>query len=290
MRFGEKLKKLRKGKGYTQQAVAKACGLTTRAYIAYEQKNVRPRNRETYTKLADKFDCDVNYLLMDDTAAIKGTTVAIAAFASLLGPFAIAGMPILLSAGPAILGSLTSTRFNENTEDTSPEVLTYNNDLLLQYDKRQKQFRAAATGILISKLAFKGIACQLGTNNELDKLGGLPDAYLILNGQNIDSWWFSFWAKDKKLDENVVISVKDQANIMICRYTGLQADPMRKVSIVVDDEELFEALCAYKGHNSYRGNLTAILLDIENCDINKEIVISSYNENDEDSLVSLLSE
>lgn len=66
MKFGEKLKQLRATKGTTQIQVAKACGVSRRTYIGYEQEGRYPRNREIYKTLADYFDVDINYLLTED--------------------------------------------------------------------------------------------------------------------------------------------------------------------------------------------------------------------------------
>lgn len=66
MKFGEKLKQLRTNKGASQEETAKACGITRRTYISYEQGGRYPRNREVYSRLADFFDVDQNYLLTED--------------------------------------------------------------------------------------------------------------------------------------------------------------------------------------------------------------------------------
>jgi len=66
MKFGEKLKELRTGKKLSQDELAKAVGVSRRAYIGYEQEGRYPRYREVYGKLAEILGCDVNYLLAED--------------------------------------------------------------------------------------------------------------------------------------------------------------------------------------------------------------------------------
>jgi transcriptional regulator with XRE-family HTH domain len=66
MKFGEKIKQLRTNKGASQEETAKACGISRRTYIGYEQEGRYPRNREVYSRLADFFDVDQNYLLTED--------------------------------------------------------------------------------------------------------------------------------------------------------------------------------------------------------------------------------
>ena len=66
MRFGEKLRDLRKGKGMTQTDLAKEIGVSLRTIISYENSNSYPKQREVYFKLAAFFNVDINYLLTED--------------------------------------------------------------------------------------------------------------------------------------------------------------------------------------------------------------------------------
>ena len=45
-------------------------------------------------------------------------------------------------------------------------------------------------------------------------------------------------------------------------------------TIAVDNNELYEAVCKYKEHNSYRGNLSVVLVDTNEITIRKEEIIS----------------
>ena len=66
MGFGVKIRKLREGKGWTQQELGDMIGMSTRTICAYENENIRPRKRETYNQLSELFDVNVNYLLTDE--------------------------------------------------------------------------------------------------------------------------------------------------------------------------------------------------------------------------------
>ena len=66
MKFGKKLRHLREQKGMTQDAVAKAIGITRRSYIHYETGNRYPRTRDKYEALAKLFDVDPNYLYTEN--------------------------------------------------------------------------------------------------------------------------------------------------------------------------------------------------------------------------------
>ncbi|MDO4460702.1 MAG: helix-turn-helix transcriptional regulator [Clostridia bacterium] len=66
MKFGEKLRYLRKEKKLTQEQVGKIIGVSKRTYLGYEQDGRYPKKREVYGRLAEALDCDINYLLTED--------------------------------------------------------------------------------------------------------------------------------------------------------------------------------------------------------------------------------
>lgn len=66
MNFAEKLRQLRSQKGMSQEAVAKAIGVTRRTYISYELDGRYPKKRERYAQLAELFDVDINYLFTEN--------------------------------------------------------------------------------------------------------------------------------------------------------------------------------------------------------------------------------
>lgn len=66
MKFGEKVKNLRKDKGLTQTDLAKQLCVSLRTVISYETGKSYPKRREIYATLADYFHIDVNYLLTED--------------------------------------------------------------------------------------------------------------------------------------------------------------------------------------------------------------------------------
>ena len=66
MKFGEKLRVLRAEKGVSRSKAAEAIGITKRTYLSYELEGRYPRKSEVYGKLAEYFECDVNYLRTED--------------------------------------------------------------------------------------------------------------------------------------------------------------------------------------------------------------------------------
>ncbi len=71
MKFGEKVKKLRKEAHLSQAELAKQIGVTVRTVQSYEANSGHPKQREIYYKLADIFHCDVNYLLTEEEEFIS---------------------------------------------------------------------------------------------------------------------------------------------------------------------------------------------------------------------------
>ena len=305
MTFGKKLKKLRGDKGLTQDEMASELGITRRAYIPYEQDKARPRNEATYQKMADILECDVHELTdlvseapaKNDISTNRATTIlntvgflfpiiGAAALPFTAGLSGASGMVTAATTAASIVNVSTAlSAMGKKSEKVkalpSNNVLEYSNDILLQYTNRQKKFQAIAKGILFSDFSQKRIEFRPGITNDLEDLGGKPDDYITVLNSGIHSWWFSFWAKDPELDKHVIISPEVRAGVMISRYTTAAFDPHRKISIVVDDNELFENLIAYRTHNCFHGYMTAILIDVENVTIVKEEAIAELDTHSE---------
>lgn len=66
MKFCEKLKEARKKAGLTQDEFAKAIGVSLRTVSNYESGERYPKKRETYYKMSEVLNVDVNYLLTED--------------------------------------------------------------------------------------------------------------------------------------------------------------------------------------------------------------------------------
>lgn len=63
MDFAERIRQLRTSKGLTQVEVAKAIGITSRAYMAYEKGTSYPRKTGVLERLAELYDCQAEDLL-----------------------------------------------------------------------------------------------------------------------------------------------------------------------------------------------------------------------------------
>ena len=66
MRFAEKLKQLRQAADMTQPEVAEKIGVSYRMYQYYETGGRYPQNASVYSKIAELFNVDTNFLLSDE--------------------------------------------------------------------------------------------------------------------------------------------------------------------------------------------------------------------------------
>ena len=66
MKFGEKVRKLRKDMKLSQGELAEKIGVSGRSVASYEAGISYPRYKETYDALAAVLGVDVNYLRMED--------------------------------------------------------------------------------------------------------------------------------------------------------------------------------------------------------------------------------
>ena len=66
MKFGEKVKRLRKDMKLSQSELAKKIGVSSRSVAGYEGGTSYPRYKKTYDALAAALGVDVNYLRTED--------------------------------------------------------------------------------------------------------------------------------------------------------------------------------------------------------------------------------
>jgi transcriptional regulator with XRE-family HTH domain len=66
MLFNEKLRQLRRSKAMTQEEVAVALGVSTRAYQNYEAGKAYPKQSEVYRRISETFGVTADYMLSDE--------------------------------------------------------------------------------------------------------------------------------------------------------------------------------------------------------------------------------
>ena len=70
MKFGEKVKELRREKGISQTELGKYVGVTLRTVRGWEAEGRYPKKREIYGQLAKALGCDLSYLLTEEESFI----------------------------------------------------------------------------------------------------------------------------------------------------------------------------------------------------------------------------
>jgi DNA-binding XRE family transcriptional regulator len=71
MIFGEKIKKLRLERGYTQEELAELVDVSKRTIINYEQGRCYPKQTEIVSKFADVFNVPVDSLFTDEDRYVQ---------------------------------------------------------------------------------------------------------------------------------------------------------------------------------------------------------------------------
>ena len=94
MKFGEKVRDLRKRNGMTQAELAKRAGLGLKTITNYENGATYPQNRDVYSTLADILGCESSYLCgEDEDSRYSGKTGAKKLVGELTDMFAGGAMP-----------------------------------------------------------------------------------------------------------------------------------------------------------------------------------------------------
>lgn len=137
------------------------------------------------------------------------------------------------------------------------------------------EIRRIVMKVVSSVLQNRGISFDFGDINQHHYFSYQPDMILNIHDHPVRSLWFSFRHDANGEDPSHPSEV--QASEIIGQPTAVEPDPSRKIVIVVTDAGLFKALSVYKNHTSFRGNLSAILLDIQNERILERVTLSTYD-------------
>lgn len=305
MLFGDRLRMLRKEAGLTQAQVAESAGVSRQTYVSYEQQGKRPRKYETYEGLARTLGCDVKDLLAEDGntsqgsgvdveitpgSAAGGVAAGIIAAAAFLGSNA-ATLPAALSLLPLALGGgLVSSvaQAMKSSKKAKAAPLTYSQELLSQLEKERRRFAATAKGLIYSALASSGVSF-VPTAGADDITASGPDEAISVHVDGISSWWLVFEVGKTSAGEGDPEQVAElRAKALMARLYDWTPDPVRKTSIVVEDQALFDALVSRHGKNCYRGNVSAILVDTDEAKLVKEEFFATYEvDADTDALIRI---
>ena len=298
MEFGEKLRVLRQEQGLTQAEVAEEIGISRRAYVSYEQQGARPRKREIYEKLASTLGCDINDLLMEDSRSYDGlrsparkiggaAAGGMLAGTSALAMLGVAASPLGLFLTPALLVA-GAAAFNEGRKKdaiTRAAPISSAKEVIQSFERAQKRFLATSMGLIYGRLAEQGIPFHPETEVSVDESWSGPDVILGVETPGIDSWWLCFWSAGSEPDDSDDMPASAVAKALLSRFLCYSPNPRKNASIVVDSPAIYDALLRLEGSNSYKGNLSAILVDpSEVCLLSEEYIATFDDGSDEGRL------
>ena len=201
--------------------------------------------------------------------------------------------PILLETRAAI-SEVKERKENEKVRESSEEKLEEKEDehslersKWTKYSRECRKFSAVATGIIYNAVVSKGIHFHSAKIEEQEPLWYEGEVLLELEEQQISKWFFRFATLNKD-DRSFDKYVKEMALKQISNLVFLSEDNTRKVSIVVNENELYQYLLEYKDKLSYRGNLSIIWVDADEVMIWKEEYLSVYGDKDVEDLIKLI--
>lgn len=140
------------------------------------------------------------------------------------------------------------------------------------------RFEKVAKGIIYQELVEKGVFFKNVEEPNVGIRGFRPDAVVELSHQPIDEWWFDFRLLTGVEDRPQVINrgVMNVRNIL-GRYIFIEPKPRRKISVVINSIEEFDIWKGYIDKLSFRGDLSVILVDVENYTLIDEVYLAHYD-------------
>ena len=145
-------------------------------------------------------------------------------------------------------------------------------------------FQKKAMKAISPALSAKGIESEPDDWHNYYYIAFQPEECFIIHNQPIAQLWFFFSEAENEEDFGGFSSPEDKAAALIRQPLPIKANPERKIAVVVNSKAVYAALCGYAGHTSYRGWLSAMLIDTDNETILDEKLIASYEEGKADPL------
>ena len=142
-----------------------------------------------------------------------------------------------------------------------------------------REFETYAIGAII--VALNNAKYSFGINNN-EGMMGAPDLDITIENHNVSHWYFEI----KMVTENHLKfarhRIRNDIAYLIMRFAP---DPTVKVSIVYDNQEVYEYLKRYAGQISYKGELSVICVDREKNRIIGETYLSHYYDDGEEFFI-----
>ena len=279
MDFGKKIRELREKKHLTQSDVVNMMGknpetgkpyLSLRGYMAYEQNNSRPRQKSIYEKLADILECNINYLLVDDTNynfTIDNTKDIWSNIKEIL-PSINLSLKIIIDYDINNNGNLYKIWTGIESDQVKKDKIK---EYLLFIEEKTKYFNAIAFKVIMEHSMSIGENFIINNERKSGKPED-PDDVLILNKEKQYEWWLYYFSTSYLNIE--IKNYDDIINDFIKNFVLNKVDINRKISIATDDERFCKAMEEHKDRISLYANLSIILIDIKEYKIISENLIT----------------
>lgn len=280
--IGKKIEKLMIQNGLNQKQLSAASKLTEAAISNY-LKGTRQPNKTSLAKIAKALNTTpenlTSYSTIGATTTLRALSIALSSFAMLSPALMIAGA--ISDAGALTLDELFSG--SKEKKKSTGDL----DKILLEYQKNLLRFQKISIAAIQTRLTDKKIEFSYNSGKNSQETRNQPDYSVDIYNEKIDSWWFIFFIDSTVIDNDFKVDKKNQAASLISKFALITPSNKRKMSIVINDKELYEAICSYKGNIAYKGNLSVILIDENEIDIKNEDNIAYYGD-ENDKLLSLI--
>lgn len=190
----------------------------------------------------------------------------------------IAGLSAVTTMMP-VVGSVALSMLltGETTSKLKVDSIKDRDELVEKTIGNLQRFSATAVGVIYGKLAEKGIVFRPEVDKSKRLMQNEIDTYISIENQTIKEYILGYVYLDKD-DIKSEFIVENIARQSIERLMFLKSNERRKVSIVVNCEDIYNYLLQFKSAISYKGNLSIVLFDIDKVSVEKEDYLSLYSE------------
>lgn len=145
--------------------------------------------------------------------------------------------------------------------------------------EQHQMFQMKAMDIILPAMQSNNILAEPEDWNKYYYIAFQPEECFVVQGLEIERLWFVFWSADSDDDYGGYSSPEDKAAALIRQPLPIDADEKRKIVLVTNSRPVHDALCGYAWHTSYRGWLSAVLIDPEREVVTNETLLASYDAN-----------
>lgn len=145
-----------------------------------------------------------------------------------------------------------------------------------EFKYEQDRMEAMARAILISKIAVNHIPFGISSAGQEQDVNNSPNLKLQITDPDINEWdiyyWFIHDDDDFETfdDGNVWLPAREMVKYFLGELLEQTSASQRKISVATNDEGLYETFLRYKGTNTFNGNLSIIMLDMNRADVTNE--------------------